>query len=246
METVTINGWTVFKSDDHIIPHIEEYPNNSEYSAWQSGFHDDIMEIYLPENSEKRIAIDVGANYGFTTVPFSRDFQEVHSFEVLPQVRECLIKNTKHLNNVTIHDCGLGGRNSDEDVLVHETSPGLSIIKPQFPGTEKYKCRKLDDFNFKNVDLVKIDVEGWEPNVILGAKKTLKENSPVVIVEIHALGRSRENMFHRHQVIHTLIEYGYHIIDIRGPDIVFSKNKSQINKYLDQIFPEWWRVFSDS
>ena len=42
---------------------------------------------------------------------------------------------------------------------------------------------RLDDFNFQNVDFIKIDCEGYEYFVLRGAEKTLLQNKPCIIVE---------------------------------------------------------------
>ena len=57
--------------------------------------------------SECRIAVDVGASYGFMTEGFSELFQHVHAFELITPIRDCLRENMKNRNNVTIHDHGL-------------------------------------------------------------------------------------------------------------------------------------------
>ena len=44
--------------------------------------------------------------------------------------------------------------------------------------------RRLDDFHFRDVSLIKIDVEGHEFEVIQGARKTIESSRPVMIMEI--------------------------------------------------------------
>ena len=43
--------------------------------------------------------------------------------------------------------------------------------------------KKLDDFKFRNVSYIKMDVQFHELEVLEGAKKTLKNNSPVLCIE---------------------------------------------------------------
>ena len=50
--------------------------------------------------------------------------------------------------------------------------------------TEKVKIIKLDDYlEDIKVDLMKIDTQGWEPEVIEGAKELIKKNKPVMFLE---------------------------------------------------------------
>ena len=43
--------------------------------------------------------------------------------------------------------------------------------------------KKLDEFEFENLDFVKIDVEGYESNVVIGAENTFKKTQPIIIIE---------------------------------------------------------------
>ena len=43
--------------------------------------------------------------------------------------------------------------------------------------------KRLDDYNFLNVDYIKIDVEGHELKVIKGAIATIEKYNPVIVIE---------------------------------------------------------------
>ena len=43
--------------------------------------------------------------------------------------------------------------------------------------------KTLDSFNFTNVDLIKIDVEGYENDILQGALHTIQYNKPVLVIE---------------------------------------------------------------
>jgi hypothetical protein len=45
-------------------------------------------------------------------------------------------------------------------------------------------CRTLDSFGLTNIDFVKIDVDGFELPLLMGARKTLTRNDPVVNIEM--------------------------------------------------------------
>lgn len=47
----------------------------------------------------------------------------------------------------------------------------------------KIKTKKLDDFHFKNISFIKIDVEGHELSLLRGAKKFFKFNKPNCLIE---------------------------------------------------------------
>lgn len=62
-------------------------------------------------------------------------------------------------------------------------------------------CR-LDDFHFRDVALIKIDVEGMEPDVLHGASRTIEHERPVLYVE------AQDEAAH-HRLQHILEPLGY-------------------------------------
>jgi FkbM family methyltransferase len=46
------------------------------------------------------------------------------------------------------------------------------------------KIRRLDDYNFENIDFIKIDVEGFELEVLNGAQETIKCSRPTILIEV--------------------------------------------------------------
>ena len=80
--------------------------------------------------------------------------------------------------------------------------------------------KKLDDFEYDNLDFVKIDVEGYENKVILGAENTLKKHKPIIIVEQKKYSsRNGEDEF---QALDTLQRYGANVLEQVYNDFIFS------------------------
>ncbi len=61
----------------------------------------------------------------------------------------------------------------------------------------------LDSLGLKNVSLIKIDVENYEDPVLEGARKTITENRPVILIEI--MGNRNANLPDRDQRVATTI-----------------------------------------
>ena len=51
-------------------------------------------------------------------------------------------------------------------------------------GGDRAELRPLDSFGFQNVSLLKIDVEGFEDEVLAGAERLIRDNRPVILIEI--------------------------------------------------------------
>ena len=57
----------------------------------------------------------------------------------------------------------------------------------------KVDCRTIDSFNFSNVGLIKIDVEGAEKEVLMGARNTIIDNRPNLIIENELIHQNDTN-----------------------------------------------------
>tara|TARA_B100000315_G_scaffold152724_1_gene141500 strand:- start:199 stop:441 length:243 start_codon:yes stop_codon:yes gene_type:complete len=77
------------------------------------------------------------------------------------------------------------------------------------------KVKKLDEFNFNEIDFIKIDVQSYEYEVLKGAKKTLEINSPIICLEEEYPENSRSIKF--------LESLNYEIVDVALKECIFKK-----------------------
>jgi FkbM family methyltransferase len=142
-----------------------------------------IEEIYnvdgfKPESGQ--MVIDIGANYGDSAIWWAKAFgTKVIAFEPLVNVFNALEENIK-LNNVDVTAYNLALGNGEE---ISGSSDGNMFSSG---GNIKLKSEKLDSFSFERVDLLKIDVEGFEMDVLLGAENTIRQFKPRIILETHS------------------------------------------------------------
>jgi FkbM family methyltransferase len=150
------------------------------------------LEMFWVLNNIKRceFAIDVGSNLGFYSYSLGKKFTHVESFEPLVELSKFLREyNSK---KITINDYALGNE-SGEAVI---TIPFINSNKePSYAGIgaeERYgnfekriiPVKRLDDHGFNEVDFIKIDVEGFEQEVILGARETILKSRPLLLIEL--------------------------------------------------------------
>ena len=142
--------------------------------------------------SKDQVSIDIGANLGLFTYFMSKASKHVFAFEPNPYP----LKNLIHLvnKNVTIIPIALGNTNGPTEIKIPHhangwSSNGASLVpKTNEPGKLiGIQSRKLDNLNIENVGLIKIDVEGFEIEVLKGARETLIKNKPVMIIENEAV-----------------------------------------------------------
>lgn len=133
--------------------------------------------------ARRRVAIDVGAHIGTWTQPLSERFESVFAFEPEPENYTCLLRNTK---GVLCYPVALGAEATLGGLTQHADNSGCFRVAPA-QGTS-VQVAALDDFKLRAVDLLKIDVEGYEGQVLLGATETLRHSSPVIVFEDNGLG----------------------------------------------------------
>lgn len=137
---------------------------------------------FLPTD-RRRVALDIGAHCGLWTIQLLQRFKEVHCFEPIPAHLECWKKNVvDYEGRVHLHETALGNQSGTIKMKVMSKLSGRSRVEDGEQSTE-VSIEKLDFFNIEDVDLVKIDVEGYEKFVLEGGINTLLVWRPVVIVE---------------------------------------------------------------
>lgn len=139
------------------------------------------------------LCIDVGANIGFVSMRMALREKDVSviGFEPDPinyqRAKENLSFNS--FEKIKIHNLGLGESKGEAmmEVRVSNNLGGNRIGKPGVIG-EKVEITTIDLF-FANesapIDLIKIDVEGYELKVLKGAKSILSRCHPILFVEIN-------------------------------------------------------------
>jgi FkbM family methyltransferase len=154
------------------------------------------MRDYLAKLGDKgAVFIDVGCNAGHHSLFLSRFVKHVHAFDPYQPAVERFQKMIERngFANITVHPVGLGAQ---EEELPFSEPPkdnfGIGSFRgAQPPGnTAKARLRvvrgddQLAPYKLSAVELIKIDIEGFEESALIGLRKTLESHRPVVVLEI--------------------------------------------------------------
>lgn len=126
---------------------------------------------------------------GNHAVYFAKHFRQVHAFEPHPSIYEVMALNARWVGNVCPHAVGLGDVAGVFELSSDPTHLGLSSLKYGDTSTGvQVRVERLDDssLNLSDLCFVKMDVEGFEANVIKGGSSTLAANQPIIVLEQHA------------------------------------------------------------
>jgi FkbM family methyltransferase len=134
--------------------------------------------------------VDVGANQGLYTLPLSRQASEglVYAFEPDPKLFATLKQNVQRnsVRNVILFNAAAASRPSKLFLRPGRFNRGDNRIVPDqtvSSASVKVDAIRLDDaIAHQRIDLLKIDVQGYEAAVLQGARKLLSANQQVLIL----------------------------------------------------------------
>ncbi len=105
-----------------------------------------------------------------------------------------------NLDNIIVLNCALSDKNSYKKFYLSQDSAHSSFYSNE-KSYIKVKTMKLDDvikklkIDYKDISLIKIDVEGHEYFVLKGANKTLKKSKPFILIEIWKDNTYKDRIF---------------------------------------------------
>ncbi len=169
-------------------------------SIWTGRYDHRLVSFLVASLRPGGVALDIGANIGFYTVPLAVRLQGlggvVHAFEPLAANHERLLENVA-LNGATaaarVWHSALGssdGMVALEPELGAPTGNAASYpVSGAAPGRELAPLTTVDVFaareSLERCDLVKIDVEGGELAVLRGSDELLARCRPLVVLELN-------------------------------------------------------------
>ena len=208
--------WTVFELDKATIiksKKIDFVRKDSKY------IEDIISSLDTFDN-----AIDCGACYGFWTYLLQPYFKKIYAFELVNAHRICFLKNMESfdIKNFELFRFGLGDKaincsvgNNNWAIEKFGYAAFNAHVVEDKNGNEK--IRTLDSFNLSNISFIKIDVEGYEINLLKGAYETIKRDKPVIFIE--------KTLTNNNDLINFLNDLEYDIFKEFEKDILFKQKK---------------------
>ena len=206
---------------------ILELDKNGEWESIETKF---ILNNFPPNG----VFIDVGANIGYFSLVVAKQFNnaKVYAVEPVSKTYEMLCKNiafNQCQEKIIPINSAVGNQQGVVDIIDnrgpknHIFVDSLNLSKNQKYSHETAEVTTLDNtvnkLKISEIDLIKVDIEGYESYFIDGAKQTLSQ-LPLLLIEIQ---QKRSQIFGKQakQVIESLLGLGYSYL-------VVSKNKNRI------------------
>jgi len=138
--------------------------------------------------------LDIGANIGLHTIWFAKHaFQgQISSFEPNEFSRELLYKNlaNNQTSNVQVYNNCIGDKISS--VFISSYSPHIpgnygecTVLNKRSGPFHTSQMVTIDGLQPIKADFIKIDVEGYEKEVIIGARESIKKFKPGMLIEVN-------------------------------------------------------------
>jgi FkbM family methyltransferase len=128
------------------------------------------------------VALDIGANVGLWSRDLTLHFNQVIAFEPVESFRQCLAQNVQN-HNLTVMPIALGDINSTINMIITPENTGHTHVDSNSVGAGNVEIKMLDSIQLPKIDYIKIDCEGFEYKILNGAKQTILNNLPILVVE---------------------------------------------------------------
>ncbi len=171
-----------------------------------------LLNIFLTGN---KVFYDIGSNWGYFSMYAASlpDYSgQIHAFEPIDETFCDLrdwVAQTAQEGRVSCHKTALSDCDGTARMGAVPGDSGLaSLARSQDIDSEKYEVQtcRLDSLEYPKPDFIKLDVEGYEFEVIKGGLNTLAAKKPMIMFENWV---SKDNPDHTMMPINELLEYGY-------------------------------------
>lgn len=163
--------------------------------AMGDDFEPHMVQLFSALIEPQDVVADIGANIGLTAILFSNLGRKVYAFEPSASTYQILKENLARAVTANVEAVNVGMGNKAESLTItfakNNRSGGYvsDKIRPESGHvTETIQIDTLDHF-FSNAEIapsfLKIDVEGFEQNVIKGGGVFLREHKPTVVMEMN-------------------------------------------------------------
>ena len=154
---------------------------------------DSYPELYLFEKYNKKfdIVFDVGANIGMSACYFAKKAKQVYAFEPMPHLVEKFKKNIviNNFSNINIIEKAISNCCKKDQFCVYESDGHGSLLhhdQSKYLKSVDVDIITLDKLCFENdikhIDMMSVDVEGYEYEVLEGAQNLLKNKAVDIIL----------------------------------------------------------------
>ncbi len=178
------------------------------YDGLQKYINDaNFMLSLLPKKAKKRLCVQAGGHIGVWPLKLAPYFSAVVTFEPDPLAFKALQRNVAGKNILTV-EAALGEATGEAEFSWYSgrTAVGTMVeVKDEGDQHSIVTVCSVDQFMYADVAAIVLDIEGYEPWALRGARQTIERCRPLILCEM--LKKSAP------LITSTLAEMGYQPID---------------------------------
>lgn len=164
------------------------------------------------------LAVQAGGNMGVWALALAPKFGRVVTFEPDPRNFRALVHNTASAENILALPCALGADGGEWCGLELSAREANNVGAYQVTKGATAPIVALDSFNLPALDLLYLDIEGFEMPAILGAMETIQKFRPVIAIEDKGL--SERYGYLKGSAEQALAPLGYEVVARPHRDVV--------------------------
>lgn len=177
------------------------------------------LQAYIGLCPQRRVAVQAGGNVGIWPLELARHFDHVVTFEPDPVNMRCLRRNVPN-QNVVAYEAALGHFDGERALLREAQNCGASRLSPIEAAIGlRTPIMRLDNLALEALDLLQLDVEGFELYALLGAEQTIRRCRPLIVLEMK--GHGREYGYSDQELEEFVVGLGYERCAVAHRDCVF-------------------------
>lgn len=223
------------------------------------GFIPQIVKLTKEERFLKNLNLvaqnvyDVGGADGIFTIFFARAVGEkgkVVTFEPNPELYEKIVENVKlnKFDNVNFHQLALGKESKKTTLAFPSLRPGTGSIHERVKIKLESRGAKIIEVEVDSLDnqiamchlpkpdFVKIDVQGFDFDVLVGMSNTIKKYMPKLMVEIHSMKDENWRITNLLKVVKMLVAKEYSIYHVESQQMITYVNATKIVEDGDHLY----------
>jgi len=156
------------------------YDNEWISNIIQNQKHYDLLGtiVHLLSVNKNSVCVDVGSHIGYFTLLMAKKAKKVYAFEPEPKNFSLLKENIElnNLKNVILINKAVGLKNQKRWLYIDEKNKGHCSFNKISNKKVLVESIRLDDIIKENVDFMKIDVEGYEYEVLKSGENLIKKS----------------------------------------------------------------------
>ena len=144
------------------------------------------LDIYPQAKNE--VFVDIGSYTGDTVLEFinwygDESYKKIYCFEITPSIIELSKNNLKKFKNIEFCNCAVGS--CEGKTFINPSNIDPSANQTGKSGEKEIEVKTLDNLVKEKITSIKMDIEGGEKEAIKGAKKHIKNDSPLLMIAVY-------------------------------------------------------------